>query len=127
MHILFGTLPGSISNATLHNSAHGFRQQLWSGSGQCWRIIRAATKCIALADGKKSAIEIKRNSAPHLSKGFHIACEDILPDRKFVIYSGKDTFPMGDGIVATSLINMMREILDNYKLPPDHKVLTERL
>lgn len=34
---------------------------------------------------------------------------------------------MGDGIVATSLANIMREILDNYKLPSDHKVLTERL
>ena len=67
---------------------------------------------LEFADGKKWAIEIKRNSAPHLSKGFHIACEDIQPDRKFVIYSGKDTFPMGDGIVATSLVNIMREVMN---------------
>ncbi len=66
---------------------------------------------LEFADGKKWAVEIKRNSAPHLSKGFHIACEDIQPDRKFVIYSGKDMFPMGDGITAISLTHIMHEIM----------------
>lgn len=60
---------------------------------------------------EKWAIEIKRSSAPSLSKGFHNACEDIKADRKFVIYSGPDTFPMGDDIAALSLVDMMQEIL----------------
>ncbi|SDG95906.1 protein of unknown function [Dyadobacter soli] len=68
---------------------------------------------LEFADGKKWAIEIKRNSAPSLSKGFYIACEDIQPDKRFVIYSGKDTFPMGDGVIATSLNAVMEEIM-NY-------------
>ncbi|SEJ43421.1 hypothetical protein SAMN05216327_11076 [Dyadobacter sp. SG02] len=68
---------------------------------------------LEFADGKKWVIEIKRNSAPSLSKGFYIACEDIQPDKKFVIYSGKDTFPMGDGVIATSLNAVMQEIM-NY-------------
>jgi predicted AAA+ superfamily ATPase len=66
---------------------------------------------LEFADGHKWVIEIKRNSAPRLSKGFHIACEDIQPDKKFVIYSGKDTFPMGDGITAISLNDFMKEIM----------------
>ena len=66
---------------------------------------------LEFADGKKWVIEIKRNSAPSLSKGFYIACEDIQPDKKFVIYSGKDTFPMGDGVIATSLNAVMQEIM----------------
>ncbi|MHA4737818.1 ATP-binding protein [Dyadobacter sp. MSC1_007] len=65
---------------------------------------------LEFADGRKWVTEIKRNSAPRLSKGFHIACEDIQPDKKFVIYSGKDTFPMGDGITAISLSDFMKEI-----------------
>ena len=60
---------------------------------------------------EKWAIEIKRSSAPALSKGFHISCEDIQADRKFVIYSGKDRFPMGEDVTAISLADMMQEIL----------------
>jgi predicted AAA+ superfamily ATPase len=61
--------------------------------------------------GTKWAIEIKRNSAPSISKGFYIGCEDIKPDKRFVVYSGSDTFPMGEDITAISLPNLMQELL----------------
>lgn len=67
---------------------------------------------LEFAGGKKWAIEIKRNSSPKLSKGFHIACEDLKPDRMFVVYSGKDTFPMGGGVMAISLFDLMTEVLN---------------
>jgi len=63
-------------------------------------------------DGKKWAIEIKRSSSPKLSKGFHVACEDIKPEKKFVIYSGTDTFSMGADITAISLFDLMNEIVN---------------
>nr|WP_295931321.1 ATP-binding protein [uncultured Dyadobacter sp.] len=66
---------------------------------------------LEFADGRKWAIEIKRSSAPRLSKGFHIAAGDIKPDRKFAVYSGRDTFPMGNGITAISLSGMMQEVM----------------
>ena len=56
------------------------------------------------------AIEIKRSSAPSLSKGFHIACQDIKPSKTFVVYAGEDTFPMKGGIPAISLSDLMHEI-----------------
>jgi uncharacterized protein len=61
--------------------------------------------------GTKWAIEIKRNSVPSLSKGFYAGCEDIKPDKRFVVYSGSDSFPMGEGITAISLPNLMQELL----------------
>jgi predicted AAA+ superfamily ATPase len=60
---------------------------------------------------EKWAIEIKRSSAPALPKGFHIACEDIQADRKFVVYSGIDRFSLGEKITAISLAGLMQEIL----------------
>lgn len=60
---------------------------------------------------EKWAIEIKRSSAPSLSKGFHIACEDIGADRRFVLYSGKDRFPMSEQVTAISLVQLMEELL----------------
>ena len=60
---------------------------------------------------EKWAIEIKRSTAPALSKGFHIACEDIQADKKFVVHSGSDKFPMGEKVTAISLAGLMEEIL----------------
>lgn len=60
---------------------------------------------------EKWAIEIKRSSSPSLSKGFHIACDDIKPERKYVVYAGKDSFPMGHGVMAISLPSLMQELL----------------
>ena len=56
------------------------------------------------------AIEIKRSAAPSLSKGFHIACDDIKADRKYVVYSGQDSFSMSQDVKAVSLASLMREI-----------------
>jgi len=60
---------------------------------------------------EKWAIEIKRNSAPTLSKGFYIAQQDIQPDRSFVVYAGQDKFPMAGNITAISLAGIMEELL----------------
>ena len=59
------------------------------------------------------AIEIKATPTPKLQKGFHIACEDLKVKRKRVIYTGEDTFPMGNDIIALSLQSFTEE-LKNY-------------
>jgi predicted AAA+ superfamily ATPase len=60
--------------------------------------------------GKKWAIEIKRSASPSVKKGFYIACEDIKPDRRLVVYAGNDEFSMGEGITAISLFRLMEEL-----------------
>lgn len=60
--------------------------------------------------GERWAIEIKRSSSPSLSKGYHMACEDVQATRRYVVYSGKDTFPLGEGITAVSLSDLMQEV-----------------
>lgn len=60
-------------------------------------------------DGKEFwAIEIKRSISAGLERGFHEACEDINPARKFVIHAKEDTFPMKDDIQAISLFEFMK-------------------
>jgi predicted AAA+ superfamily ATPase len=56
------------------------------------------------------AIEIKRSSNPTVSKGFHIACEDIGVIKKFVIYAGNETFSIGNDVTAISLKEIMEII-----------------
>jgi len=42
------------------------------------------------------AIEIKRSSAPKLSRGFFEACSDVQATRKWVVNSGNDRYPIGN-------------------------------
>ncbi len=61
------------------------------------------------------AVEIKHSSSPSLSKGFHLGCEDVKAPRKYVVYSGTDTFSMGGGVTAISLHDLMLEIANRGK------------
>lgn len=54
------------------------------------------------------AIEVKRSIAPSLSAGFHSACEDIQATRKFVVYSGKDRFPIKGETEVIGLIEFLQ-------------------
>lgn len=56
------------------------------------------------------AIEVKRGLAPRLEKGFHIALGDLKPNRAFIVYSGVDRYPKGEGIEAIGLRGLAEEL-----------------
>lgn len=56
------------------------------------------------------AIEIKRSSAPALSKGFDIACDDLNIEQRYVVYPGSDRFPMRYGTQAIGLVELMHRL-----------------
>ncbi len=60
------------------------------------------------------AIEIKRSTAPKLSKGFHIACKDINPTSKWVVHLGDDEYKMPGEITVLSLERMMNKIVKKF-------------
>lgn len=43
---------------------------------------------------RRWAIEVKRNTAPTLTRGFHHAFEDLAPERAFVVYPGSERYPL---------------------------------
>jgi hypothetical protein len=53
------------------------------------------------------AIEIKRSTAPTLSKGFDIACTDLGIEQRWVVYPGAERFPMRHGAQAIGLAGLM--------------------
>jgi predicted AAA+ superfamily ATPase len=65
---------------------------------------------LILPGGKLWAIEIKRSSAPTLDSGFHIACSDLKPDKRFVVYSGNERFPLNAGTDAIGLGDLERAV-----------------
>ena len=52
------------------------------------------------------AIEVKRSSAPTLDKGFGIACDDLGLRKRYVVYPGKETYPVRHGAQAISLAEL---------------------
>lgn len=48
---------------------------------------------IQLPRGGRWAFEVKLSSAPVPSKGFHIACDDVAAEERFIIYPGRDPYP----------------------------------
>jgi uncharacterized protein len=63
---------------------------------------------------EKWAIEIKRSSAPSVSKGFYTACDDIKADKRYVVYAGNESFSLGHGITAISLAELMLALLQQH-------------
>jgi predicted AAA+ superfamily ATPase len=59
---------------------------------------------------KRIAIEIKKSLSPKVSKGYHLGCEDIEATHRYVIYPGKEKFPLGDNTTAISLSELMETI-----------------
>jgi predicted AAA+ superfamily ATPase len=64
---------------------------------------------LSLPNGGIWAIEVKRSLSPKVGKGFHLACEDLRPERKFIVYPGRERFPMQGGIEAVNLLTLAAE------------------
>jgi predicted AAA+ superfamily ATPase len=59
---------------------------------------------------ERYAIEIKRSQTPSVSKGFHLGCEAIKATKRFIVYSGRERFPVTKDITAIPLLDMMNEL-----------------
>ena len=77
-----------------------------SGTAACFYRTAVGAEIDLVLDlppKERWAIEIKRSSAPVLSKGFYLGCGDIKATRRMVVHAGEDTFGLGDGVEAVSL------------------------
>lgn len=58
------------------------------------------------------AVEIKRSSAPSPARGFATACDDLGVTERYVVYPGKERFPLRHGAQAIGLLEMMAHLRD---------------
>lgn len=64
-----------------------------------------------LPDQQRWAIEIKRSTAPVVSRGFHAASDDVGATARFVVHAGRDSFPLSPVIEATPLPALQQRLL----------------
>lgn len=60
---------------------------------------------------QKYAIEIKRSMAPTISKGFYLGAEDVGATKRFIVYPGRERFPISKEVTAIPLVDMMQELI----------------
>ena len=58
------------------------------------------------------AIEIKRNIASGVKRGFYSATDDVKPTRRLVVHSGTGQFSIGRGIEVFGLAELCKEITE---------------
>lgn len=65
---------------------------------------------LEFGSAKRYAIEVKRSLTPVLSKGFYLGCEDIKAAKRFIVYPGKERYPVTKEVTALSPTAMMQEL-----------------
>ena len=65
---------------------------------------------IKCPDARILAIEVKKSSAPTVSRGFYEGCKDIRPTHRYVVYEGEETFSLKEDMVAIGLKNLMKQL-----------------
>jgi hypothetical protein len=76
------------------------------------------TCTLTLPNGILWAIEIKRSMTPKLERGDHVACADLNPSRKIVVYPGKERYRLAPDIEAMSLVDIVQQLCDINKGMP---------
>ena len=62
--------------------------------------------------GRLWAVEVKRSLAPRPGKGFHSACADLSPERRYLVYPGEESFPLGQDVEAIPLPALARLLVE---------------
>lgn len=68
---------------------------------------------LQLPNGECWAIEIKRSLQPRVERGFHAACEDLSPARKYLVYPGQESYPLAHGIQVVSLRTLTQHLVEH--------------
>jgi len=71
-----------------------------------------ATLGFELGGRVEMAIEIKRATAPTLSRGFHLARNSVEAREAYLVHGGQDTWPMPGEVIAISLVGLMNKLTE---------------
>jgi hypothetical protein len=55
-------------------------------------------------------VEIKRSTAPTLSRGFRLARQVLKPRQAYLVHGGTQMWPMAEDVEAIGLADLMRRL-----------------
>jgi predicted AAA+ superfamily ATPase len=89
-----------IAAAPTHTAAHFYRTALGAEIDLLLEIPKHGLW----------AIEVKHGLASHPEKGFHSACEDLRPQRRFVVNSGNESYQVSPGIEVAGVRQLAQRL-----------------
>jgi hypothetical protein len=91
---------------TLLNCAPAWTQSFY------WRTSAGAEIDLLLQfpDGALWAIEIKRSLSPKPKRGFYVACDDLEPGRRLLVYAGDERVPLPGDVEALGVEALAHEL-----------------
>lgn len=86
-----------------------------TGSLMYYRTQAGAEADVVIERGGRvdTLIEIKRSSAPTMSRGFRTALEDLKPRRSFVVYPGEERFSLTSAVEAIGIRELISELAND--------------
>ncbi|MCI5151379.1 MAG: hypothetical protein D3916_18700, partial [Candidatus Electrothrix sp. MAN1_4] len=58
---------------------------------------------------KRFGVEFKLNEAPRVTKSMHVALEDLRLDHLWIVYPGKESYPVHERITVAALAAVEQE------------------
>lgn len=122
VHALLGlaNLEALLAHPVAGTSWEGFViEQLLAAApnaeGSFYRTSHGAEADLVLTfrDGTTWVIEIKRASAPSVSKGFHLAAADVNAERKILVAPVERSYPLRDGVEVMNPLAAVEELAGN--------------
>jgi hypothetical protein len=77
--------------------------------GQIWNASEFA-RSFGVADTTVLGFEVKRTSAPRVTRSMHIAREDLNLRRLDVIHAGEKSFPLATKVRAISMARLLTDL-----------------
>ena len=56
------------------------------------------------------AIEVKRSTAPAISRGFGMACDDLNVEQRWAVYPGTERFAVRHGAQTVGLVELAQRL-----------------
>ena len=111
-------MEGLLAHPVLGSSWEGFvienllASAPWGVSGYSYRTGGGAEIDLLMVfpDGERWAIEIKRSLQPRPERGFHAACADLKPRRRFIVYPGDERYPLTGDLEAVPLSELAVDV-----------------
>lgn len=117
-----GSLEAVLSHPVAGASWEGFViEQLLAAAGNAeasfYRTSHGAEADLVLSfrNGETWIVEIKRSSAPSVSKGFHLAAADVGATKKLLVAPVSTAYPMRDGIEVMNPLSAAAKLLELEK------------
>jgi predicted AAA+ superfamily ATPase len=84
----------------------------WRSSAFFYRTSAGAEMDLVIEHGDETrwAVEIKRSLSAKVERGFHLAYQDLKPERAFLVHAGEDRYPVSETLEAISVRELMETL-----------------